>query len=151
MLIRFVRDVIGVNKEQLVSAEHPLPVSPTSVGGAAMVQGLTREQLDAAAVKTEPLGRLGLAQQITAGASASTTLALSAGVTRLRITVRNANVHVSIGTGSQAATSTSGTTSSHFFQADTSTDVACLAGSQISVMRGTDQTVDGIVHVSELI
>ncbi|MDO9571180.1 MAG: hypothetical protein Q7J58_17660 [Hydrogenophaga sp.] len=103
------------------------------------------------AIPTEPLGRLGLAHQITAGAAASTSLALSAGVTRLRISVRNANCRIAIGTGSQTATNTSGASTSHFLQADTSMDVACLAGSQISVIRGTDQTVDGIVHVSELI
>ena len=118
---------------------------------AALVQSLTRAQLDAAAVKTEPLGRLGLAYQITAGAAASASLAFSAGVTRLRISARNANCRIAIGTGSQTATNTSGASTSHFLQADTSMDVACLAGSQISVIRGTDQTVDGIVHVSELI
>jgi hypothetical protein len=103
------------------------------------------------AVPTEPLGRLGVAHQITAAAAASATLALSAGVTRLRISARNANCRIAIGTGAQTATNSSGASTSHFLQADTSMDVACLAGSQISVIRGSDQTVDGIVHVSELI
>ena len=128
-----------------------VPVILDESGRVPVTGGLTSEQLGNTTVKTEPLGRLGLAYQITAAATASASLTLGADVTRLRISARNANCSIAIGTGAQTATNTSGASTSHFLQADTSMDVACAAGSQISVIRGTDQTVDGIVHVSELI
>ena len=139
--------------DQTVAASNtdPVPVTPTTGDGTAMVQGLTRQQLDAAAVKTEPLGRLGLAYEITAAATASASLALSAGVTRIRVSARNANCRIAIGTGTQTATNTSGAATSHFVADGTSMDVACLPGSSISVIRGADQTTNGVVHVSELI
>jgi hypothetical protein len=124
-------------------------VDPATGGG--IGQGLTSAQLDATIVKTEPLGILGKAHEITAGATASTSLALTSTTTRLRIYARGANVRIAIGTGSQAATTTTGTNTSHFVAADTGMDVACPAGSSISVMRNADQTVNGTVYVSELL
>lgn len=134
-----------------VSAMSPLPVAAVGAGGAVLQQSLTDTQLRAAPVKTEPLGRLGLAHEITAAATASTSLALQPGTVRLRLSARGANCRVAIGTGAQTASVTTNTANSHFLADGASMDVACLPGSQISVIRDADQTVNGVVHVSELV
>jgi hypothetical protein len=126
-----------------------LPVAPAAAGGLTNAQLVAA--LAAALIKTEPLGRLGIAHEITAAANASTTLALQPGTVRLRLSARGANCRVAIGTGAQTASVTTNTANSHFLADGASMDVACLAGSQISVIRGADQTVNGVVHVSELV
>lgn len=143
MLMRFVRWISGNDTpvEELVSNLQPLPVTGP----------LTRTQLDTAIVKTEPLGRLGIAHEITAAATASTSLALQPGTVRLSLAARNANCRVAIGVGPQTASVTTATANSHFLADGARIDVACLPGSQISVIRGADQMVNGVVHVSELI
>lgn len=125
-----------------------LPVTPAATG-------LTNAQLvaalAAALIKTEPLGRLGIAHEITAAATASTSLVLQPGTVRLRLSARGANCRVAIGVGAQTASVTTNTATSHFLADGASMDVACLAGSQISVIRGADQTTNGVIHVSELV
>lgn len=147
MLISFVRWISGNDTpvEELVSNLQPLPVSGPATN-AELVAALA-----AALIKTEPLGRLGIAHEITAAATASTSLALQPGTVRLRLSARSANCRVAIGVGAQTASVTTATANSHFLADGASMDVACLPGSQISVMRGDDQTVNGVIHVSELV
>ena len=97
----------------------------------------------------EVLGKLGKAWKLTAG-TVQTSQTLTATTVRLRLLVRSANVRVAVGIGAQAATNTSGTTTSHLIMADTCVDVACAAGSTISVIRDSLATVDGILDISEL-
>lgn len=157
MLLSFVRWLTNVQGqdtgtvEKLVSERDPLPVAVVAAQPVPVSGPLTRTQLDAASVKTEPLGRLGIAHEITAAATASNTLALHPGTVRLRLSARGANCRIAIGVGAQTASVTTNTATSHFLADGASMDVACLAGSQISVIRGVDQTVNGVVHVSELV
>ena len=134
-----------------LASDGPGVASLTSIDGKVLTNAQLVAALAAALIKTEPLGRLGLAHEITAAATASTSLTLQPGTVRLRLSARAANCRVAIGTGTQTASVTTATANSHFLADGASMDVACLPGSQISVIRGADQTVNGVVHVSELV
>jgi hypothetical protein len=133
------------------ASDSPDVSALNSIDGKVLTNAQLVAALAAALIKTEPLGRLGIAHEITAAATASTTLALQPDTVRLRLSARGANCRVAIGTGAQTASVTTNTTNSHFLADGASMDVACLPGSQISVIRGADQTANGTVHVSELV
>ena len=91
----------------------------------------------------EPLGKAGLARQLTAGSTSANT-ALTAGVTRISMRAVNADIRFVMGIGSQTATSTS-----HFIANGERLDFACFPNTNIAVIR--DGSSDGTLEVTELI
>lgn len=112
----------------LLDPETGLPVTPAATG-------LTNAQLvaalAAALIKTEPLGRLGIAHEITAAATASTPLVLQPGTVRLRLSARGANCRVAIGVGAQTASVTTATVT-------TETGLAAMARLGLSAITPPD-------------
>jgi hypothetical protein len=91
----------------------------------------------------EPLGKPGLARQLTAGSSSSNT-ALTDGVFRISMRAVGADIRFSIGPSVQTAT-----TSSHFIANGERLDFAVPPKSQIAVIRNA--TTDGVLEVTELV
>lgn len=92
--------------------------------------------------RVEPLGKPGIARQLTAGATTSNT-ALTAGVFRISIRAVGADIRFNIGSGAQTAT-----TSSHFIANGERLDFAVPPGGNIAVLRNA--TTNGTLEVTEL-
>ena len=92
--------------------------------------------------RVEPLGKAGVARQLTAGSTTSNT-ALTAGVFRLSMRAVGADIRFSIGSGAQTATATS-----HFIANGERLDFALPPGANIAVLR--NGTTDGTLEVTEL-
>ena len=93
--------------------------------------------------KVEPLGKAGLARQLSAG-SASANTALTVGVTRISMRAVGADIRFAIGTTAQTATA-----SSHFIANGERLDFSCYPGSNIAVLR--NGTTNGTLEVTELL
>jgi len=91
----------------------------------------------------EPLGKAGVARQLTAGSTSANT-ALTAGVTRLSMRAVGADIRFAIGTGAQTASATS-----HFIANGERLDFSCYPGSNIAVIRNGSS--DGTLEVTELV
>jgi hypothetical protein len=93
--------------------------------------------------QVEPLGSVGLARQLAAGASSANT-ALTAGVFRISIRATGADIRFSIGQGTQTASATS-----HFIAQDERLDFAVSSTANIAVIRAGSSS--GVLEVSELV
>ena len=92
--------------------------------------------------RVEPLGKPGLARQLTAGSTTSNT-ALTAGVFRISMRAVGADIRFSIGDSAQTATA-----SSHFIANGERLDFAVPNTANIAVLR--NGTTDGTLEVTEL-
>ena len=93
--------------------------------------------------QVEPLGSVGLARQLAAGAASANT-ALTAGVFRISVRATGADIRFSIGQGTQTASATS-----HFIAQGERLDFAVPATPNIAIIR--DASTDGVLEVSELV
>lgn len=91
----------------------------------------------------EPLGRPGVARQLTAG-SASTNTALTSTCRRISIFARTSDIRYAIGSSSQTATS-----SSHYIAIGERLDLAVPATPNIAVIR--IGSADGTLEVTEFV
>jgi len=91
----------------------------------------------------EPLGKAGLARQLSAGSTSANT-ALTSGITRISMRAVGADIRFAMGMGAQTATATS-----HFIANGERLDFACYPGANIAVIR--NGTSDGTLEVTELI
>lgn len=89
------------------------------------------------------LGLPGVSRVLTSGA-ASSSVALTAAITRVSLKQRNADARFVVGTGAQTATATS-----HFIEAGERMDIQVPAGATIAVIR--DGAADGFLQISELL
>ena len=93
--------------------------------------------------QVEPLGQVGTARQLAAGASSANT-ALSSGVFRISVRATGGDIRFSIGQGTQTATATS-----HFIGQDERLDFSVTSGSNIAVIRAGSS--NGVLEVTELV
>ena len=92
----------------------------------------------------EPLGKPGVARQLTAGVASAST-ALTTNISRVSIRCRNADVRFRVGVGTQTANAST----SHFIAAGERLDLAVPFNSAIGYIRAGSN--DGILEVTELI
>lgn len=92
--------------------------------------------------QVEPLGQVGAARQLAAGATSANT-ALSAGVFRISMRATGADIRFSIGQGTQTASATT-----HFIAEDERLDFSVTNGSNIAVLRAG--STSGVLEVTEL-
>ena len=93
--------------------------------------------------QVEPLGRVGVARQLAAGATSVNT-ALTEGVFRISMRAVGADIRFEMGSGPQTATATS-----HFIANGERLDFAVRNGANIAVLR--NGTTNGTLEVTELV
>lgn len=92
---------------------------------------------------TEPLGGVGVARQLSAGATSANT-ALTDSCRRISMRARSASIRFEIGVGTQTATATS-----HFIAQNERLDFAVPEGANIAVLRFA--ATDAVLELTELV
>ena len=93
--------------------------------------------------QVEPLGKVGAARQLAAGATSINT-ALSNGVFRISVRATGADIRFSIGQGAQTASATS-----HFIAQDERLDFSVSSTANIAVIRAGSSS--GVLELTELV